>query len=38
LWSYYTTDGIHVFYPESGNKKELAINTPWWMMDEPVEQ
>jgi len=38
LWSYYTTDGIHEFYPESGNEKELAINTPWWMMDEPVQQ
>jgi hypothetical protein len=38
LWSYYTTDNIHVFYPESGNEKELAINTPWWMMDEPAQQ
>jgi hypothetical protein len=27
-----------VFYPESGNEKDLAINTPWWMMDEPAQQ
>ena len=34
LWSYYTTDSMHKFIPESGNKKEQAINTPWWMMEE----
>lgn len=38
LWSYYTTDNIHVFYPAAGSDKELAINTPWWMMDETAQQ
>ena len=33
LWSYYTTDSKHRFYPESGNEKEQAINTPWWMRE-----
>lgn len=31
LWSYYTTDNIHKFIPES--EREQAINTPWWMME-----
>ena len=34
LWRYYTTDSKHQFIPESGNEKEQAINTPWWMMEE----
>jgi hypothetical protein len=34
LWRYYTTDSLHRFIPESGNQKEQAINTPWWMMQE----
>jgi len=38
LWSYYTTDSMHQFIPESGNKKEQAINTPWWMMEENTGQ
>lgn len=33
FWRYYTTDSRHKFIPESGNQKEQAINTPWWMMD-----
>ena len=32
LWSYYKTDNIHKFIPES--KREQAINTPWWMMED----
>ena len=38
LWSYYTTDSIHTFIPESGNEKEQAINTPWWMMERKTRQ
>lgn len=38
LWSYYTTDSIHTFIPESGNEKEHAINTPWWMMERKTGQ
>ena len=38
LWSYYTTDSIHRFYPDSAAAGEQAINTPWWMMDEPAGQ
>ena len=34
LWRYYTDDSIHQFIPESGNEKEQAINTPWWMMED----
>lgn len=34
LWGYYTTDTRHQFIPESGNQKEQAINTPWWMMEQ----
>jgi hypothetical protein len=34
LWRYYTDDSIHQFIPESGDEKEQAINTPWWMMEE----
>jgi hypothetical protein len=37
LWSYYTTDSIHRFYPDGAASKEPAINTPWWMLDEPAE-
>lgn len=33
FWSYYTTDSKHRFYPESGDEKEQAINTRWWMVD-----
>lgn len=36
LWSYYTTENIHRFYPDSGDQKEKAINTPWWTLDEPA--
>jgi len=32
LWSYYKTDNIHKFIPES--EREQAINTPWWMMED----
>jgi hypothetical protein len=38
LWSYYTTDSIHTFIPESGNENEQAINTPWWMMERKTRQ
>ena len=34
LWRYYTNDSIHQFVPESGDEKEKAINTPWWMMED----
>lgn len=37
LWSYYTTDGIHRFYPEAPAEKEQALNTPWWLMDAPAD-
>ena len=37
LWSYYTTDSIHKFYPDGAASKEPAFNTPWWMLDEPAE-
>ena len=37
LWSYYTQDSIHSFYPDGAASKEQAINTPWWMLDEPAE-
>jgi len=37
LWSYYTTDSLHRFYPDGAASKERAINTPWWMLDEPAE-
>ncbi|MEN8207065.1 MAG: hypothetical protein ABFS24_13790 [Pseudomonadota bacterium] len=30
LWSFYTDDSKHRFYPE--NEKDKAINTPWWML------
>ena len=33
LWRYYTDDSKHQFIPESGDEKEQAINTPWWMME-----
>jgi hypothetical protein len=36
LWSYYTTDSIHTFIPES--EKERAINTPWWLMERKAGQ
>lgn len=36
FWSYYTTDNIHKFIPES--EKEQAINTPWWMMERKAGQ
>jgi hypothetical protein len=38
LWRYYTTDSKHQFIPESGNEKEQAINTPWWMMEDKTGQ
>jgi len=38
FWRYYTTDSLHQFIPESGNQKEQAINTPWWMMDVKTGQ
>jgi hypothetical protein len=37
LWSYYTKDSIHRFYPDGAASREQAINTPWWMLDEPAE-
>jgi len=37
LWSYYTTDSIHRFYPDGAASKEQAINTPWWTLDEPAD-
>ena len=37
LWSYYTQDSIHSFYPDGAASKEQAINTPWWMLDEPAD-
>jgi hypothetical protein len=37
LWSYYTTNSIHRFYPEATAEKEQAINTPWWLMDAPAD-
>jgi len=38
FWRYYTTDSSHQFIPESGNEKDQAINTPWWMMEEKAGQ
>jgi hypothetical protein len=38
LWNYYTTDNIHKFFPESGNEKDQAINTPWWLMEKKTGQ
>lgn len=38
LWTYYTTDSKHSFYPEKGDEKEQAINTPWWMMEPQTGQ
>jgi hypothetical protein len=33
LWSYFSSDSKHKFYPE--NEKDQAINTPWWQMEPP---
>jgi hypothetical protein len=38
FWRYYTDDSIHQFIPEEGGQKEMAINTPWWMMEMKTGQ
>lgn len=35
FWKYYRTDSMHSFYPDSGDEKDKAINTPWWRMESP---
>ncbi len=35
FWRYFTNDAMHRFYTKEDGAK--IINTPWWMMDEPLE-
>lgn len=36
FWGYFTNAGLHRFCDEKDSAK--AINTPWWMMEEPLEE
>lgn len=36
FWRYFTNDAMHSFYPKDDGAK--FINTPWWMMEQPLEE
>jgi len=36
FWRYFTNDTMHTFYSKEDGIK--FINTPWWMMKEPIEE
>lgn len=36
FWRYFTNDAMHTFYPKEDGAK--FINTPWWMMEQPIEE
>lgn len=35
FWKYFTNDKMHSFYPQEEGEK--LMNTPWWMMETPVD-
>jgi hypothetical protein len=35
FWRYFTNDAMHSFYSKKDGEK--FINTPWWLMKQPVE-
>ena len=36
FWRYFTNDAMHTFYSKDDGAK--FINTPWWMMEEPLDE
>ena len=36
FWRYFTNDAMHTFYDKDDGTK--FINTPWWLMDESLEE
>ena len=36
FWRYFRNDDLHKFYPRDEGEK--FINTPWWMMEEPLKK
>lgn len=34
FWRYFVNESMHSFYPEEEGKK--IMNTPWWLMDKPL--
>jgi hypothetical protein len=36
FWRYFVDDEMHTFLPDAAGKKAMA--TPWWLMDEPLEE
>ena len=36
FWNYFTNDKMHTFYPNDEGKK--FMQTPWWMMEKPIDE
>jgi hypothetical protein len=38
FWDYYRNDAIHSFYPPGSEEEKQAIETPWWLTDNPGQE